>query len=262
MSSMADESPSTAVAPPKRLSAAQVARRERFCLEILVDDNGAAAAERAGFSKRRAKQWAYDLLKEPAIQARIAELRAERSQRTEITADMVLEEFWAIAKADPRELIEYRVGACRYCHGEGHRYQRTPRERAEAFAEWGRLGERNRADELSRRRELGGDTFDELGGVGYNRNAAPHPECPECNGLGEGYTVVKDQRSISPAAARLLAGVKDTEKGIEVKMHNPQDALVSVGKHLGMFTENIDLKSGGQPLPPAQINVVLVRPQG
>lgn len=242
-------SPSTALTPSKRsTSAAYLARLERFCQEMLVDDNGAAAAARAGYPKRSANRRAYELLQLPEVQARIAELRAERSKRTEITADKVLEEFWAIAKADPRELIEYRVGACRYCHGEGHRYQRTPRERADAFALW-------ESDRVEPKKP-----FDELGGVGFNRIAAPHPECPECNGLGEGYTVVKDQRNISPAAARLLAGVKESEKGIEVKMHNPQDALVSVGKHLGMFTENIDLKSGGQPLPPAQINVVLVQP--
>jgi phage terminase small subunit len=230
------------------LHAPLTAQRERFCLEMLIDDNGAAAARRAGYSARRAKQMANELLAMPAIQARLAELRAERKKRLELEADDVLRELWTMAKADPRELIEYRVGACRYCHGTSHLYQRTPRERAEAFAEWEKKKEP--------------PTFDELGGVGYNRNAAPHPDCPECNGLGEGFTIVKDQRNVSPAAARLLAGVKETKEGIEVKMHDPQAALVSVGKHLGMFTDKVDHTTNGQPLPPSAIVVTLVKPQG
>lgn len=241
---MADES--TAVAPA--VTRPLTAQRERFCQELLVDDNGAAAARRAGYTTRRSKRLAYELLQLPEIQARIAQLRAERSERLKIEADDVLRELWTIAKADPRELIEYRVGACRYCHGEGHRYQRTPRERAEAFAEWEKKKEP--------------PEFDELGGVGYSRNRPPHPECPECHGLGEGFTVVKDQRMVSPGAARLLAGVKETKEGIEVKMHDPQDALVSVGKHLGMFTDKVDHTTNGQPLPPSAIVVTLVKPQG
>lgn len=237
-------------APRAVVKAALPPRQERFCQLLLTTDNGAEAARGAGYSERRAKRMAYDLLQIPAVQARIAELRAERSERLEITADAVLEELWAIAKADPRELIEYRVGACRFCHGEGHKYQRTPHERATALAKWDARPATNR------------EAFDELGGVGYDRSRAPHPGCPECNGLGEGFTLVKDQRDISPAAARLLAGVKETKEGIEVKMHNPQDALVTVGKHLGMFTDRIDHTTNGQPLPPAQLTVAFVKAQG
>jgi phage terminase small subunit len=40
----------------------------------------------------------------------------------------VLEELWAIAVADPRELIEYRRTCCRHCWGLEHEYQRTTRE--------------------------------------------------------------------------------------------------------------------------------------
>lgn len=227
----------------------QDARRERFCQRYVVHMNAKLAAEEAGYSTRAAKQVGHSLLQKESVQARIQELLVEKGKRNAIDADMVLQEFWAIAKADPRELIEYRVGACRYCHGEGHRYQRTPREREMAFAEW----ESRKVD--------GRPPFDEQGGVGYDRNRAPHSGCPECNGLGEGFTLVKDQRNISRAAARLLAGVKETKEGIEVKMHNPQDALVSVGKHVGMFIERVDHTTDGQPLPPTQIAVVLVKPR-
>lgn len=245
---MADE-PTTALAQsgPRTLTEQQ----ERFCLEILVDDSGAAAARRAGYGARGARTRAYELLQMPEIQTRIAELRAERAERLQIEADDVLRELWAIAKADPRELIEYHVGACRYCHGETHRYQRTPAERELALAEW----------DARHAKTPEKPPFDERGGVGYDRKRPPHSECPECSGLGEGFTVVKDQRGISPAAARLLAGVKETKEGIEVKMHDPQAALVTVGKHVGLRTENIDHTSGGKPLAPTQLAVVFVAPK-
>lgn len=230
---MADAPPQLPALSPKQ---------ERFCQLVLITENGAEAARQAKYAPRRAKQRAAELLRLPQVQARIAQLRAERTKRLEIKADDVLRELWAIAKADPRELIEYRVGACRYCHGVGHKYQRTPAER-------------------ERDQKAQGSAFDELGGAGYNRNQPPHPECPECHGLGEGFTVVKDQRIASPAAARLLAGVKETKEGIEVKMHDPQAALVSVGKHLGMFTERVDHTTDGKPLPPPAIMVTLVKPQ-
>lgn len=33
---------------------------------------------------------------------------------------------------------------------------------------------------------------------------------------------------------------------IEIKLHDPQAALVHIGKHLGLFTEKVDLTSGGE----------------
>src|SRR3954466_15068162 len=89
----------------------------RFWEEYIIDLDGAAAAVRAGYSARRAKQTACELLKLEAVQLRIAELQAARSERKRIEADDVLEELWAIAVADPRELIEYRRTCCRHCYG-------------------------------------------------------------------------------------------------------------------------------------------------
>ncbi len=61
-----------------------------FCQEYLVDLCAVEAYTRAGYSPRGAKQSAHKLLQRPAVQARIQELLAARSQRTEITADYVL----------------------------------------------------------------------------------------------------------------------------------------------------------------------------
>lgn len=69
----------------------------RFCEEYLEDLDGAAAARRAGYAVGRAKQTACSLLKKPAVQALIAAGKAARSQRTQVTADRVLEELALVA---------------------------------------------------------------------------------------------------------------------------------------------------------------------
>jgi phage terminase small subunit len=215
----------------------------RFCEEFIVDLNGAAAARRAGYSERRARQAASELLGMREVTDRVAALQLARSARTQVTADDVLQELWAIAKADPRELVEARTGACRYCYGLDHMYQRTPAERAREFAEWSKLASEPATRAKHSLSTVTGE-FDERGGIGYDKTRAPHAKCPECNGAGEEYIVLADQRRISARAARLLAGTKTTKEGVEVKMHSQQDALVSVGKHLGMFRDVVEHRDG------------------
>lgn len=58
-----------------------------FVVEYLVDRNGAAAAVRAGYSARSAKETAYKLLQKPHIKAAIAKALKEQEKRTLISAD-------------------------------------------------------------------------------------------------------------------------------------------------------------------------------
>lgn len=259
------EAPATLEEAPAIVPAAPLnARQLRFAEEYPKDLNGVRAADRAGYKggEKALGVQAVRLLADARVKALIQDKLTERSKRVEIEADDVLREFWAIARADPRELIEYRIGCCRYCWGDRHEYQRTPEEARKDRAEWERLGGSvlGSSEWAKRWRELGGEEFDTKGGVGYDRRKRPNPKCTECFGEGVGYTVVKDQRSVSPAAARLLAGVKETKEGIEVKMHDPQVALDRVARHLGMFVDRVDHTTNGQPLPPGAIHVTLVRP--
>lgn len=78
----------------------------RFCLEYLIDLNKAAAARRAGYSPRSAKQLGMMVFRKPAVRAEIDRLMAERAHRTELTADRVLRELEALAFSDTKD---YRV---------------------------------------------------------------------------------------------------------------------------------------------------------
>lgn len=64
-----------------------------FCEEFLIDLNGKQAAIRAGYSKKSAAVIASENLIKPNVVDHIQYLMEERSKRTEITADAVLQEL-------------------------------------------------------------------------------------------------------------------------------------------------------------------------
>jgi phage terminase small subunit len=73
------------------------ARQQRFVEEYLVDLNATAAAKRAGYSERTAKQMGTENLAKPALAAAIQEAQLRRAERTGITADRVLAEIGKVA---------------------------------------------------------------------------------------------------------------------------------------------------------------------
>ena len=79
-------------------------KQEKFCEEYLVDLNATQAAIRAGYSEKTANRIAAENLSKLDIQNRINHLRNIQSQRTEITADRVIQELAAIAFSDRTEI--------------------------------------------------------------------------------------------------------------------------------------------------------------
>lgn len=216
-----------------------------FCERFIVHLNQTTAAEEAGYSKKRARQAGSDLMQLPAIQARIRELLDARATRNGIEADDVIQRFWAIATANPNELVEHRRTACRHCYGTNHDHQRTQRERDRAFASWEASVAEWQAlpPEMQARAKKPGETFDEQGGTGWDPRRDPNPDCPECFGEGKPSTFFKDTRKLSPAALALYAGVKETKEGLELKLHNQADALTNVARHLGLFKDTLALEA-------------------
>lgn len=243
--------PTKKKAPPKPKSKAKAApkpvpapnnkgglneQQERFCLEYLIDLNGTQAYKRAGYKVKDdavAAAAAARLLGNVKVAEKIASLQAERGARTTADADMVVEQWRAIALADPNEIMEFRRVCCRFCHGKGHKYQRTPAERERAMAEW--LAKKAAAENDARAKPV--PDFDELGGTGYDTRKAPHQDCPECHGAGEGMAHFHDTRKLSAAARFLYGGVKVTKEGIEVKINSKEKALEMLARHNGMLVD-------------------------
>ena len=73
-------------------------RQQRFVSEYLVDSNAAAAARRAGYSDRTAKQIAAKLMARGDVQEAIAAARKEQQERTGITSDYVLSRLQTIVE--------------------------------------------------------------------------------------------------------------------------------------------------------------------
>lgn len=209
-----------------------------FCQEYVVDLNGTQAYLRVkpGAKPASAKVEASRLLSKPNIQAGIAKLIAERSQSTGITAATALQTAWDILTADPRELMEYRVGCCRHCWGFKFGYQRSDAQfeaDQDAFA-----AAQAMADEKGKAK-MG--EFKTKGGPGYDLRKSANPDCPECGGEGEGREVFHDTRNVSKAAASLFAGVEVTRHGRKLLTHNKDAAMDKVFRHLGLYNDKIQL---------------------
>lgn len=88
---------------------------------------------------------------------------------------------------------------------------------------------------------LRGPCEDCWGEPGYE---SPNPDCVKCGGRGKGHVVLTDTRKLSPAAAKLYAGVQLGREGIKVNMRDQDAALANIARHLGMFKDSLELKGG------------------
>jgi phage terminase small subunit len=83
-------------------------RQAMFCEEYLVDLNATQAAIRAGYAKKTANREGSRLLLNVDIQKKIQELKDKRSNRTQITADRVLQELASIGFARITDVLKVR----------------------------------------------------------------------------------------------------------------------------------------------------------
>ena len=79
-------------------------RQQRFVEEYLVDLNATQAAIRAGYSKKTAYSQGQRLLKHVEVERAVEEAKAERAEKTGLSADRVLRELAALSFSDVRQL--------------------------------------------------------------------------------------------------------------------------------------------------------------
>lgn len=202
-----------------------------------------------------AKVAASRMLDDPRVIAEIERREAQLHDDLAMTAQDVIRDICLIATADPRELSEHHTGACRYCHGTNHKYQRTQNEYArdvEAHIDRRALDKERGPDPL-------GLEFDAKGGIGFNPYKDPHPQCPECFGKGESFEVFKDTRTLSKGAARLYQGVKRTRDGLEIKIRSQDKAIELAMQTLGLAKTKLEHSGpNGGPIPSTNVNVSTV----
>lgn len=168
----------------------------------------------------------------PKVALRIEQEIAELESATGFTAASALMRFLEIAMADPRELIELKVGCCRYCHGADGNYQWDMQSYQERLREIERMPDAMRAEAF---------LPDITGGFGYDPRREPNDACVRCAGRGTQWVVPKDTGNLSPAALALYGGVKQTRNGIEIIIADRQKALENAARIIGAFKDNVRL---------------------
>lgn len=244
-------------AKPKQVvkKASRDLRLERFVAEYLIDFNGRRAAVAAGYSADTARVIAYQLLQQADVQALIQARQAVLVEKLEGTQELVIANLLGIIAADPRDITGHHMVCCRYCWGKGFKYQMRAHEREEAREIWLK-------DELAKQvlNPPGQPTkFNEQGGIGFTRRNDPNPNCPACDGEGESHIVFKDTRDLSPAAKLLYAGVEQTQHGLKIRTNSQTDAVINLGKHLGMFgNKKVELSGpNGGPVQHTAVDAIL-----
>lgn len=81
-------------------------KQKLFVEEYLIDLNATQAAIRAGYSPETAKEIGCENLTKPNIRAHIDQAMAERSRRTGVTADRVINELAKIAFVNAVDVID------------------------------------------------------------------------------------------------------------------------------------------------------------
>lgn len=172
----------------------------------------------------------------PKISARVQELREDArrilTEKAGLTADKIAQLFYEMAMADPNEIIGARVGCCRYCYGEGFRFQWKEHEYLDALAKW-------------EHEPSASSMPDVAGGFDFDQTAEPNPECPNCMGEGEVRVVAQDTSQLSDGARMLYQGVKQTRNGLEIQIADRAKMLENLARLLGAFKDNSTVTLSG-----------------
>jgi hypothetical protein len=215
--------------------------RQRFVAALLASPtyNQAEAYMLAYgvMDREQAAQSASRLMAVDEVREAVEKGKAARLERLTVTADDVLRDVVLGLRADANELVEHVLDSCRYCHGEGHKYQFTPAEferELNAYLQADRLQKGGAKDPM-------GLKFIEKHGcsIGYDPRRPPHENCPECFGRGVPQVLAKDTRFLSDTGRRQYAGAKVTKNGIEITARDRDKALDLAAKHTGVSKETL-----------------------
>ena len=206
-------------------------QHETFCVEYAFHGDGARAARRSDVTEKCAKNRASLWLKWPEIQARVAELKAERIERLKIDQDELVREWREMALVDTNEIVEHRRINCHYCHGRDHEYQWTPAEFRAAVRKYDLLGDQTKARTP--------EPLD-IGGLDYDITREPNPECPECRGEGTERLFFRDTRTMSPAARRIYQGMQFGKDGKKALLFSREKLEEMIGRAIGAFKDRVE----------------------
>ncbi|WP_208952179.1 terminase small subunit [Rahnella sp. ChDrAdgB13] len=198
-----------------------------FVFHYLKTDSRVEAYRLAGYEGQgnTAYVGASRLYRKDKVSKAIRALKNRVRERYSAELDEIVDQLVAITRADPNEVAQYRRVNCRYCWGDEHCYQ------------WRDESEYDRAE---RKATADSKPPPEYGGLGFVSNADPNPDCPRCNGEGEGEIKIADTRDLDGDGQHYYLGVKQTKTGIEVLTESKQAARAMLIKIIENRKENDD----------------------
>jgi phage terminase small subunit len=185
---------------------------------------------------------ASELLRNPKVAKRIAELRAEVAKNFNMEAVDVFKQWVDIATADPADLIKYRRVCCRFCYGVDNSYQ------------W--IDQNEYANAIAAAIDKQKPTPQLAGGFGFIKNKEPNENCKQCAGEGHENIYITPTNKLSPQAKLLYAGIKKTRDGVQILMRNQDEALVNIARFLGMQKQEIKLTTEADNAPIIKISTI------
>ncbi len=225
--------------------------------QYLLDANAARSYRHVYHcASRTAETNGPRLLWNAQVAAAVAAGQLVIATEAKVEAIEVVREWSRIAFADPTKYVDHRRTCCHYCWGVGFGYQTTPHELALAKADWAKLVPIYHGKKL-----VPVEAFDARGGDGFDPRKPPNPLCPDCFGEGISRIFVHDVTRLPPAERRMLAGIRHTEYGVELRFRDQDAALTNLAKHLGMFTERL-LVDAGPTLEQMLGNIAKEHPYG
>lgn len=212
-------------------------KQDAFARAWAETGNQAAAYRRAYNVHERtlpSSVWvnASKIASNPHVRKRYDEYRQEFAVQALCSVHEALQWQLDIATADPNEITYVAKRACRYCYGDGHRFQWIDGDEfMHACVE--------AIDDKK-------PTPSEAGGYGYSRALDPVPTCPSCLGSGTPETVVNDTRNLTGKARKLYKGIDVKNGELVVTMHDQAKAWENVCRILGAFNDKLDLRTPGE----------------
>lgn len=202
-------------------------KEAEFVFHYLKTDSRVEAYRLAGYEGQgnTAYVGASRLYRKDKVSKAIRELKKRVRERYSAELDEIVDQLVAITRADPNTVAQYRRVNCRYCWGEEHRYQ------------WRDESEYDRAE---RKAAADSKPPPDSGGFGFVSNADPNPDCPRCNGEGEGEIKIADTRDLDSDGQHYYLGVKQGKNGIEVLTESKQAARAMLIKILETRKEGDD----------------------
>lgn len=233
-------------------------QQEQFVMEYLANGRrGEAAARQVGVPATRAYGASQKWLRDPRVRRKLAEVELETLRRQNVDMDLVMRQMLVRATTPVTEALgEVIIPPCRHCWGTNNEYQRThaewekdERKHDEDLAAWVRAGSKEKTKPLP---------FNPMGGDGYDPEAPPNPDCPNCYGRGDIRNPVHlpiDTRFMSAEGKLLLAGFEIGKDGYKLKTRDQDTATASL---ISVLKDVIQLRQRDDALGP----ILDVRPVG